>query len=223
MAERGKYIVLEGNDGTGKTTQAKELARYNEKVLGRKSLWVPSFETGLPEPIQEPGGTEKANAIRLILKDKDHPLTPWEQVVLFTDARESNWNELILPALEDGVDVMTGRNYYSTVTYQGSFGIDPQDILDYTLERMGPRYMTPDLSLILAIEDNNVRRSRLQGRDDLSQKDRFESMGDDVQATINAAYLKLARKLGVKVIDATMSQAQVRDEVIQRSVPTLLS
>jgi dTMP kinase len=116
MSERGKYIVIEGSDGTGKSLQAIETSRHLTE-LGYESLLVWNDETGQMEPVQEPGGTPRANIIRKRIKDKNIPRTPWDNVKWFTQARESIWDEAIEPALESGIWVVTARSWISTVAY----------------------------------------------------------------------------------------------------------
>jgi len=89
MSERGKYIVIEGGDGTGKSTQVNMLnARLNK--LGIETLVTPNADSGELEPIQEPGGTDVANELRRRIKDASIPRTPWQNVEWFTEARRSN-------------------------------------------------------------------------------------------------------------------------------------
>jgi dTMP kinase len=222
MTKRGVYIVIEGADGTGKSTQAKMLADYNVKVLGRKSLLVHNYETGEMEPIQEPGGTQRANENRRKLKDASHPLTLWEQVELFTDSRESSWNELIVPALEQGIDVITSRSYVSTLAYQGGgLGVDMQKISDYTREIVGEAYMSPDMLCILTLENEEERSRRVGVRGKQYQADRYESMGDDFQTKMQKAYLQIAEELDAIVIDAAKSQGEVFEAVLVQVLPIL--
>lgn len=217
MSERGKYIVLEGSDGTGKSTQAQLLSRYNETILGRRSLYVFNDETHRMEPVQEPGGTPTANAIRLTLKNASHPLTPWEQVELFTEARVSIWHDAIAPALDDGIDVITARNVVSTIAYQGyGLGVDQQKILDYTRERVGETYLCPDSLVILALQNEDVRRARLISRGHMPDKDRYESMPDDFQLRMAFGYLEYAATHALPLIDA--GDAATPKEIILKRI-----
>ena len=68
MTERGKYIVIEGSDGTGKSVQSIETTR-RLAGLGYNMLLVWNDETGQMEPVQEPGGTPEADKIRKKIKD----------------------------------------------------------------------------------------------------------------------------------------------------------
>jgi len=162
MSEYGKYIVLEGTEATGKLHQASKLSAFNEKMLGRRSLYLLNDANGAMEPLQEPGGTKRANEIRRTLSDASQPLSPWQHVELLTEARAATWNETILPALDDGIDVITGTNYISTVTRLGeAAGLGQEAILNYTFEHAGPEYMSPDFIAVLALKKERARRGHM--------------------------------------------------------------
>lgn len=213
---RGHYIVIEGADATGKSKHAIELTNYIETELHRPVLRVFNDETGANEPIQEPGGTSYANQIRHQLKDGKLNLSPQQQVDLFTDARVSNWNELMKPALEDGATVVTARNYLSTIAYQGyGFGYDQQSIVNTTRERVGESYVRPDVLCVLALTDEVERRRRLKmasRKFDVDQ-DRFESQPDDFQMRMQKGYLELAGKFDATLIDSTPPPNQVQASI----------
>ncbi len=207
MSERGKVIVFEGSDGTGKTEQAVRNTDYFES-LGIPMLRVWNDEVGAMQPVQEPGGTPYANKIRIQLKT-DASLSPWEQVVKFTDAREDIYNNVTLPALEAGVSSIPTRNFISTVMYQGRvLGIEAERILDYTRERMGEDYMTPELTCILALYDESVRRERAR-QSAAHEKDVFEMLPESDQVSLQVGYVKYAEENELPLIDA----GGTRDEV----------
>ena len=222
MSERGKYIVIEGSDGTGKSTQAIDLSQQLE-LLGHRTLNVFNDDTLLLEPVQEPGGTPRANELRRRIKDRSIPRTPWENVEWFTEARASVWNEAILPALENGIHVVTARNFWSTIAYQGyGEGIPIDEIMEYTREKVGEGYMTPDLMCILALKNEQVRRSRIQGRGTDATADTFESMPDDFQERMQFGYIDFAEKNGLQPVDATRDQDAVFDDIWEQTETLLL-
>lgn len=204
MTERGKYIVTEGGDGTGKSLQAERLTNRLSR-MGLDPLVVPNIDHGgALEPIQEPGGTPHADELRIRIKDKSIERTPWENVEWFTEARASTWNEVILPALEAGRPVITSRSYISTVVYQGyGEGVPIDDILEYTRQRVGEMYMKPDYVCILAMKNEYERRQRLMSRSaEDSEKDTFESMGEEFQQKMQNGYVRYAKDNGIRLTSA---------------------
>lgn len=221
--ERGLYIVYEGSDGTGKSYQAIETTRRLAE-LGYDPLLVFNDETGQMEPVQEPGGTPKANEIRKRIKDRTIPRTPWENVEWFTEARESIWEEAIQPALLAGRPVVTARSYISTVAYQGyGEGVDIEAIHNYTRDRVGDQYMSPDLVCILALKSERVRRARIananRGTD--STLDTFESMPEEFQQSMQNGYVRFAEDNGIEIISADPSREEVQAALWSKVEPLL--
>lgn len=216
MAERGKYIVIEGGDGTGKSSQVNRLnARLNEE--GISTLVTINPDSGELGPIQEPGGTARANELRRIIKDVSIPRTPWKNVEWLTEGRASNWNELIKPALEDGLWVPTARSYVSTIAYQGyGEGIDITLIEKYTEAKVGLQYMQPDLVCILALQNEAVRQARMRSRANDSHIDAFESQPPQFQSAMQDGYLRYAERTGIPVIDAGRSEEEVFADIWRR-------
>lgn len=216
MPKRGKYIVIEGGDGTGKSTQAILLDKFI-RSLGYDTLQVMNDETGQLEPIQEPGGTPKANELRRRIKDASIERTPWENVQWFTEARESIWNEAIEPALARGQHVITARSWLSTLAYQSyAEGIPVEEIEAYTRKHIGETYMKPDFAAILAIKQDQARKNRLNSRTHTnSALDTFESKPDEYQNLLHEGYLQIAKEQGIPVIDAGKSRVAVFKDILE--------
>lgn len=148
---RGFFIVLEGIDGTGKTTQAGLLAealrtRGHQVVLTR-------------EPSDGPAGEK----IRNYLKGPIRYLTADQELALFMADRREHVDAVIRPALEQGRVVISDRYYFSSAAYQGALGLDPQWIMAEHEKFKAPR---PDLvfffslppTMALARQGNKARQ-----------------------------------------------------------------
>ncbi len=145
-------IVIEGIDGSGKTTQAKILL----KKLQKKKLKAVYF--------QEPSHGKWGRIIKkkALLPDS---ITPQEEVDLFLKDRKDNVEKNLLPALKEKKVVILDRYYFSTIAYQGARGIDPEWIRIKNEEFA----VKPDLVFILDIEAKNG----LQRIEDRKRKDKL--------------------------------------------------
>src|SRR5680860_1336148 len=103
----GKYVVIEGHDGTGKSTQ---VSLIRQRLLQHD---VESIE------FHEPAGSPIADAIRNVIKDGNLERDATTNLFLFSAARHEIWKTQALPALELGKWVIASRNYYSSLAYQG--------------------------------------------------------------------------------------------------------
>lgn len=127
------FIVLEGADGTGKSTHAKMLAEY----LRNKGLDVVLT--------QEPTKGEIGKEIRAVLGGKKEA-TPLELTKLFTEDRKEHVEKVIQPALDRGKIVISDRFYYSTVAYQSAQGVDKNKISE-----MNSFVPEPDLVVLVEV------------------------------------------------------------------------
>ncbi|RWZ78014.1 MAG: dTMP kinase [Candidatus Chaera renei] len=192
MSERGKYIVLEGHDGTGKSEQARRL-------IGRLgSLGISCLQA----PIEEPGGSPASDELRKIIKNGNLPRDPWSNVLMFTAARRLSWLQTIQPALNRGVWAVAARNWISTAVYQGyGQGADVAKIRSFTGDNVHPDYLNPDAQLILTLDSQLTRRQRIADRDEQPESpDIFESMPDDFQRKVQDGYEAFARRFNVATV-----------------------
>ena len=206
----GKYIVIEGNDGTGKSTQVDLLAEYF-KELGEEVCVVE--EPGSDDPEKS---TQSANELRRLIKNGSLERAPEINLGLFSAARGELWRENIKPALERGAVVLSARNYYSSLAYQGrGEGIDEAEILRMTRVFTDERYMKPDVAIILTLNDEK-RSERIGYRGDLENPDTFESRGDDFQERVNRAYMEVAEQYGIMTVDASGTAKEVQAAIRER-------
>jgi dTMP kinase len=145
----GTFIAFEGIEGTGKSTQARLLAR---------ALTERSHSVVLTA---EPGGTELGQRIRSLLLDVRHSgMEPVTELLLYSAARRQHLSEVILPALEEGKVVITDRFSDSTLAYQGyARGLDRELIARLDTWVTGGR--KPHLTLLLDTDvETGLTRNR---------------------------------------------------------------
>ncbi|MFI4911376.1 MAG: dTMP kinase [Sedimentisphaeraceae bacterium JB056] len=172
----GKFIVLDGPDGCGKTTQSKLLSQWVQS----QGVDVVSF--------RDPGTTAAGEAIRAILLGTEYGhIDDAAEVMLYMAARIQLWHENIAPALETGKCVIMDRWLSSTCAYQGyagGFGMERVvDIAALSLERLWP-----DITVLLDIdvEQSSARLTR--------ELDRMELKGQDYHRLVEAGYKELATR-----------------------------
>jgi dTMP kinase len=197
---RGRFLVLEGVDGCGKTTQARLLA-LELRRRGRKVTLL-----------REPGGTPIGEAVRALLLDPDRAeMTAWTEVFLFMASRAQLVAERIRPALDRGVTVILDRYYYSTAAYQGAAGgVGLKKIL--ALARSIADFDEPERVFVLDCDPKTaVARSR--GR----IADRMERKGLDYQRAVRGGFLAMARRepKRFRVVNASASPTDVHQEILR--------
>ena len=208
MRNAGKYIVIEGNDGTGKSTQVAKLADYF-RARGQTVCVVE--EPGSDDPEKS---TPIANELRNVIKNGDLTRSAAVNVALFSAARRELWREKIRPALERGEIVLSARNYISTLVYQGQAeGYDEAEILRLTKLFTDEKYLHPDVMIILSLS-HDKRAKRIAMRGELKNPDTFESRGQDFQEKITNGYLKIAKKYEIPVVLADRNVKEVHDMLI---------
>jgi dTMP kinase len=194
----GKFIVLDGPDGCGKSTHCKLLAGW----LGKQGVDVEIF--------RDPGDTAIGDKIRQILLNPENiALDTTTEIMLFMASRVQLWNEKIAPALVDNKCVVVDRWLSSTCAYQGragGFGVDKIiQLAEDCLEKPWP-----DLTVILDI-DLQIAAQRL-GRD----LDRMEQKGQEYHKKVHQGFLELAERLeGFTVVDTSGQVESVSEKVIE--------
>ncbi|MBO7190583.1 MAG: dTMP kinase [Elusimicrobiaceae bacterium] len=157
--KKGKFIVLEGPDRCGKSTQAKMLVNYLLEQ-GKDVLLT-----------REPGGTPTAERIRQIVLEPGAEVSPMTELLLYEASRAQHTEEKILPALKAGKTVLCERYTMSTCAYQGyGRGIDLK-IID-TLNRIATVGLKPDITLVFLMSDKYfTERGEYLFSDRLEQED----------------------------------------------------
>ena len=206
--KKGKYIVIEGGDGVGKTTQLNLLLEWLQEQ-GVNCIWI-----------EEPGGTPMAEAIRTILKDRTIERHPETDALLFTAARSDLRG--VFAKLDTGAWVISSRSYLTTIAFQGyGDGIDVDKIKATTKMWMPDGYTTPDVEIIMSF-DAKASRERLQKRDLAAmQADTFESKDLSFHDRAQQAYVKLGQEDGRYLVDADRSIEEIQKEIREIVQPVL--
>ena len=199
MSERpaGRFITLEGGEGTGKSTLAKGLAQKLEAAGIRTVL------------TREPGGTPLAEAARHLLlhPPEGEAWSPLSEALLVNAARRDHLEKLIRPALTRGDWVICDRFADSTRVYQSvSGGVAQSTLLSIEREVLGDT--VPSMTLVLDVS-LDVARERRAVR--AGAMDTFERRPEAFHEAVRAAFLKIAEAepARCRVIDAGQSAGQV--------------
>ena len=201
----GRFITLEGGEGTGKSTQARLLA-IALRARGQRVLIT-----------REPGGSPRAEAIRaFLLTGRAERHGPFGEAVLFAAARIDHLRSRIEPALERGDWVVCDRFSDSTRVYQGVIGGLDLGLLD-ALDRAVLGATRPDLTLILDCPAEIGLARAASRRDGAGAPDRFERAPEDVHRRIREAFLDIARAEPGRcaVVDAAQDEDSVHDALLQ--------
>lgn len=171
----GYFIVFEGGEGAGKSTQEALLT----EALEQRGLTVTRT--------REPGGTPAGEEIRrVVLSPEFEGLDPRAEALLFAAARGEHVARVIRPALERGEVVICDRYLDSSVAYQGfARGLGPRRIRDLSL--WATNELLPDLTIVLDIDPAD-------GLGRFTERDRLEAEPLEYHRQVRAAYLALAEE-----------------------------
>jgi dTMP kinase len=214
---RGRLIVFDGPDGSGKTTQCKRFAALVESAGVRVCH------------VREPGGTAIGEQIRKVLLDPNNQGMDLRcEMLLYMASRAQLAAERIGPALAEGQFVLADRFVSSTVAYQGAAGgLGIQDILSVAQVAIGD--LRPDLTVIFDV-DEKTAANRLSGTPRGRQAsplqptlftDRMEHKGQAQHRAIRHSYLEQARNDPDHhlVIDASGDEQTVFDDLLRALEP----
>jgi len=201
----GKFITLEGPEGSGKSTQAKTLIR-RLAGCGIEAVYT-----------REPGGTAIGEAIRNILQHNEAGEAPCDrtELLLFEASRNQLVEKVIRPHLEKGKWVICDRFIDSTTAYQGyGRGLPVKEI--QAINRFSANGIAPDLTLLLDLEvatgfERITQRYLALGE----SADRFEKEDRSFHERIREGYLKLAKEdpKRFRIINAAKKPAAVATEI----------
>jgi len=183
----GRFIVFDGPDGSGKSTQFQAVAKVAQAA---------GIET---VEVREPGGTPIGEKIREVLLDPaNSEMVTRCEMLLYMASRAQLMEERILPALARGAFVLADRFISSTLAYQGSAGgLARQDILSVGDIAIGGRW--PDLVVVFDVDWKTAQSRMSRALDRIEQKDA------DYHRRVREGYLEQARSQPDKylVVDST--------------------
>ena len=188
---KGFFVVVEGNDGAGKSTFLNRLEKeFREE--GIDALFT-----------REPGGADVAEKIRSLLLDPEITMGARTEALLYAAARADHVEKTVRPALEAGKIVLCDRYVLSSLAYQGyGRGLAIEEVR--ALSRFATEDLTPDLTLFFALDpEESVRRKK-------GELDRMERSGREFFRRVNEGYRVLSGD--AVAIDAARSPEVVYNE-----------
>lgn len=195
------FITFEGVEGCGKSTQSRLLYRWVQKLA------IPALL------IHEPGITTLGKKIARLLKwSQDITISPLAELLLFNASRAQLVEEVILPNLKKGVNVICDRYADSTTAYQGyGRGLDLASVK--AVNRIATQGLTPDLTIWL-----NIPVTGGLSRKKDATPDRFHKEKINFHKRVRQGYLKLAKAEPERwlVIDGTQSKEEIAGIIWER-------
>lgn len=192
----GKYVALEGGDGTGKSTVAAALAEAIE--AGGASAIV----------VREPGGTPLGEAVRELLLDSA-TLDDWAEAFLFAAQRAELARDVVAPALEEGLWVVSDRTYYSSIAYQGhARGLGVEEVR--RINELGLGRVLPDHVFVIDVDPATAL-------DRQHRADRIGRQGVEFQERVREGYEMLARQEPdrVTILDGSLTVDQLVAKILE--------
>ena len=198
------FIVFEGPDGAGKSSQALALLKQMES-------------TGYPVILtREPGGTPLGESLRTVLKSSP-AIEPLSELLLFLAARAELVETIIKPALTNNINVISDRFTASTIAYQGhGQGLNLTDIT--RLNQLVCSGLSPDLTILLDIPTDLI-----PSRKSKDTQDRYDSASGAFHSKVRQGYLSIASQETSQwlVLDATKPKATLSEEIWAKIRPLL--
>jgi len=201
-------ITFEGIDGAGKSTQVVKLKRHLQE-RGREVL-----------TLREPGGTPVAEQIRELLLESHNDITSIAELLLFSASRAELMEKIIVPALEDGCDVILDRFFDSTTAYQGyGRGLNLDMLAE--INRIASHDIRPDITFYLDLtpEDALLRKfseKSLPLAFESEELDRMENSGLEFYQRVRAGYHAIleAEPQRIIMIDALLTPQEIHRKIL---------
>lgn len=197
------YVVIEGQDATGKDTQAALLAEYL-RSQGKTVVHYAESGTGSTD--------EFVREIARLNYGSNQDIDHRTRVMLYLINRYEQWRKLAEPALKNGDIVITTRNWFSTLIYEGyGAGVSRSLIVKLHKLMMPEKYFNPDKIVVLTLSDKErAKRLESQGR---AAGEVWKSKGDEFQQKLLNGYLKVADEYKVPKLEAKGTIEEVQEEL----------
>jgi dTMP kinase len=199
--KRGKFIILEGGEGAGKSSQLRDIKElYGDKIITTR----------------EPGGTPYAEEIRrIILKSENADQADAKtHFALFWAARADHLKNKIIPALESGINVISDRFDSSTFAYQ-IYGQEAKELEGFFWQ-MRDFYLgdnKPDIYIYLDVSaEEGLRRKSFQSED---ENNHFDDRKVDFHNRMRNGFTEFLKRVPSVVIDANPSKMEVKKALIE--------
>lgn len=199
--DRGKFIVLDGVDGSGKSTQIKEL----KKRLGEEVLIT-----------REPGGSVYAEEIRELILNSPNAAgaNALTMFALFWAARADHLERIIKPALKEGKTVISDRFDSATFSHQ-IYGQQARELEDF-FWKMRERYLSdcaPDLYIFIDIDPAEALARKEKGR---VEHNHFDEREIEFHDRVRTGLKVFSERVNVQIIDGAKSIEEITAEVLRQ-------
>lgn len=195
------FISFEGIDGSGKTTQVRNLKAF----LEQKGLLVAAT--------REPGGTDLAEKIRSLILSNAGIEDPLTEILLLSAARRDHYNNLIKKNIDDNVVVISDRFYDSSLIYQGVVkGLGMDKVMQITQIAIGNA--APDVTFLLD-SDPEISQKRMSTR--AEDRNVYDDKSIEFHKKLRAGFLQIASQhpSRIKIINADQSPQEVSEQINQ--------
>ena len=199
---KGKFIVIEGIDGCGKTTQIDELSKWlpNSGLIMKGSKLITT---------REPGGSLLGKKLRRLILDNNKKNKPSSltELLLYSADRAEHVSKIISPALNNNDWVISDRFSDSTLAYQG-YGRNINLEIIKNIESIVCQGTSPDLTFFIEIspEESLIRRKN-------EVPDRIESEGIRFLEKVNEGFKLIAKQKNWKVISASQNIQTISNQI----------
>lgn len=199
------HIVIEGQDCTGKNTEAKLLADYFQSIGKKVVLYS---ESGSDSE------DEFTKSIATLTYGSSQNIDHRTRVLLFLVNRYNQWRTLAEPVLKEGGVVITTRSWYSTLIYEGYAGGVSRSLIRKLHKLIMPEvYFHPDHIVFLTLDDTERAKRLATQEKRFSEKEVFKSKNQEFQDKLNNSYLILAKEENIPTLDATGTPEEVFEKI----------